>query len=742
MTSRLLHIALLSVLALCSCTGLKNINSDNRLYTGNKYELDTKDKNAARVVEQTNNELKPKPNNKFLWMRPALARYNMLSDSARVKKFWKNKVDEPVRMSNINGRRTARILENRLFHAGYFSNQVQFDTLKQGNKRSKLQFNITLNEPHRFGVVRFPAARDTLTMLVARSAPESLLVPGEIYSLQTLKDERKRIDDYLREYGYIYFNPDFIQFKADSVTTEHVVNVELYIKPTIPPESRLQYEVDRILIFDEQLDDNIVPDTISAPPYYLITADSTLRMSAIKRGIFVKPGELYSRSDRLLTSRYLNRLPIIRSATTNFVPGSDSTQLDALIKLNKHKRFAYSAEFNTIFRSTNYFGPGVVFSITDRNLRGLAERLQLNLRGRFEVQIADGVVNPAYELGIELNYMLPRLAPRFLESIGRSKLPQTRISTGYNLFNRLDLYRLNSLFFDFGYQWRRSDKISMVLDPIEIIFTSIPESSKSDKFLEYLEDNPGVERSFDEQFVVGSGYEIIFDPPPGYSSDFYLRAGVNFAGNVMSLMYSAFNAEKDSSGRYTLFGVPFSQFIQTRLDMRYGYYFSNKSSLHTRFVTGIGVPLSNSDILPYIKQFYVGGTNSLRSFLARSIGPGAVEPPKGFTDLTGDIRLEWNLEYRFTVSGKLKGALFMDAGNIWLFNEDPARPGGHFTFSTFLDQVAVSAGYGLRWDFNFVVARLDLAYTVRTPYLPEGERWTSNFKFWSPTWNIAIGYPF
>jgi len=415
--------------------------------------------------------------------------------------------------------------------------------------------------------------------------------------------------------------------------------------------------------------------------------------------------------------------------------------LDAHLYLTKRKQYAYTAEFNTIFRSTNYFGPGIIFSFTNRNVRQLAEQLKINLRGRFEMQIADGQVNPAYELGLDLNYTIPRLRPSFLGALGKNSIPRTTISTGYNLFNRLDLYRLNSVFLDYGYRWSRDDIKSHRFDPIGIIFTQIPESSISDEFRDYLDENPGVQRSFDEQFVVGAGYEFTYDPRHTGKSQFFFRGGIDLAGNLLYGAYKAFNAERDSSGRYNLFGVPFSQFLRSRLDFRYGFNISTNTSLVTRFTTGIGIPFGNSDILPYIKQFYVGGTNSLRSFIARSIGPGSEVPPEGFRDLTGDIRLEWNLEYRFTIAGNLKSALFVDVGNVWLFNKDETRPDGNFEFSTFIEELAVSSGWGLRWDFDFVVARLDFAYTLRTPYLPKGDRW-NKIDLWDPTFNIAIGYPF
>jgi len=359
-----------------------------------------------------------------------------------------------------------------------------------------------------------------------------------------------------------------------------------------------------------------------------------------------------------------------------------------------------------------------------------------------EVQISEGVINPAYELGLEINYLIPRLYPEFLDKLGLGKFPQTVISIGYNLFDRIDLYRLNSIFFNYGYRWRKSESVSHTLTPLETLFTHIPESSVSDEFRDYLDENPGVRRSFEEQFVVGVGYEFTYDPAAGAISDFFFRGGVDLAGNVLAGLYSLADAKQDPEGRYTLLGVPFSQYARFRTDIRYGIKLNRNSSVAMRFITGLGVPYGNSVILPYLKQFFVGGTNSLRSFIARSLGPGAEIPPEGYNDITGDIRLEGNLEYRFAISGKFKGALFADVGNIWLYNEDPSRPEGVFSFGTFMDQLAVSAGWGLRWDFDFVVARLDFAYTVRTPYLIEGEKWTSRFEFWNPTWNIAIGYPF
>lgn len=737
-TSRLI---LLLLLFATGCTGLKTISTGDPLYIGSEVKLSGWE-NKKKLTPIIKDVLKPKPNNRFLWMRPAVARNNMLSDKARKKKFWRNKIASPVLLSHASPIQIMSAIQNRMFHQGYFHNIVAFDTIRIGKRKAKYKYTITLREPYRFEAIEFPKPSNDLTQKINSSREESLLKKGDIYTLEAVKNERIRIDRSLKESGYIYFNPEFITVKADSITGNHQINADVTIKPETPPESRKPYTIRKIFIHDDHVLDNTKADTLQFSNYYLISQHKALRLAALQQGIFLKPNELYSRSNYLQTIRYMNELPIIRNANIKFIPQAKTDSLDVVLYLSQRKRYAYSAELNAIFRSTNYFGPGVVFSFTDRNRNLGSEMLKINLRGRVEVQIVDGEFNPAYELGLEVNYRLPRFYPMFLFNSAKKSLPKTNISVGYNLFNRLDLYRLNSVFTNFGYRWSKNDRVSHSFNPIEVIFTQIPEDSKSEEFLDYLEENPGVQRSFDEQFIVGSGYEFTYQPATGSVNEFFFRGGIDMAGNLLNGLYSGTNSSKDSLGRYTLMGVPFSQYLRTRIDLRYNFNFNKRSKLVARFSTGVGVPLGNSKALPYVKQFYVGGTNSLRSFIARSVGPGSEAPPVGYNDLTGDIRLEGNLEYRFDVSGNLKGALFMDAGNIWLFNEDSSRPNGTFRFNTFVNEIAISSGWGLRWDFTFLVARLDFAYTVRTPYLPIGERWITDFNFWKPALNIAIGYPF
>ena len=721
---------------------MKGITASDPLYVGAEFSLEGKAKDKGDLKAIVQGVIKPTPNHTFLWMRPGLSRYNMLSDSARTKKFWRNKIAAPVLSSEVFPGHVSGTIQNRMFHNGFFHNTVQVDTVMVTKRKLKYKYNISLHEAYTIASVQFPKPTNDLMQKIAASSEETLMEKGDRYSLEAIKNERVRIDRYLKDNGYVYFSPDFLLVKADTISGEFQVNADVVVKTQVPPEATRPFTIRKVFVHDDYALDDPSGDTLSFGEYTLISKNKTLDFEALQHGLFLKPGELYSRSNHLHTIRYFNDLPVIRNTNMKFLPDLDTDSLDVLLYLTQRKRFAYTAEFNTVFRSTNYFGPGTIFSYTDRNANRGAELLKINLRGSIEMQIDEGKVNPAYELGIGVDYTFPRFFPTFLFNEARKSLPKTTMSVGYTLFNRLDLYKLNSIVAKLTYSWNRTDRMLHSFVPLESSYTKLPEDSKSQEFEDYLEENPGVRRSFDEQFILGIGYEFTYKRPEGSHNDIFFRGGIDMAGNFLNLIYGLSNAQRDTLGRYTLFGVPFSQYIRPRMDFHYGIKITERSKLVSRFSAGVGIPVGNSDILPYIKQFYVGGTNSLRSFIARSVGPGSEVPPEGYNDVTGDIRLEGNLEYRFDLSGNLKGAFFLDAGNIWLFKEDPTRPKGHFQFDTFIQDIAISYGWGLRWDFDFIVARLDFAYTWRTPYLPEGEKWSNGIDFWDPVINIAIGYPF
>jgi len=198
-----------------------------------------------------------------------------------------------------------------------------------------------------------------------------------------------------------------------------------------------------------------------------------------------------------------------------------------------------------------------------------------------------------------------------------------------------------------------------------------------------------------------------------------------------------------------LLGTPYSQFTKITNDLRYYIYFTEKKQIATRILVGVGIPYNNSTVLPYVKQYFAGGSQDIRAFYSRTIGPGNYQPSdtlgsQGFLDQSGEIKLMGNIEFRFPITFKTFGAFFVDAGNVWLIKEDASRPGGKFEFNRFVSDIAVGGGFGVRVDINYFVLRLDAAIPFRKPYLEDNEKWIfDNPDFFGDyVFSVAVGYPF
>jgi hypothetical protein len=296
--------------------------------------------------------------------------------------------------------------------------------------------------------------------------------------------------------------------------------------------------------------------------------------------------------------------------------------------------------------------------------------------------------------------------------------------------------------------------LTHTLKPIDISVTNLADATS--EFEIFLEENPSIRKSFEEQFIFGSSYNFIINKlGPENPRRYYINFGIDPSGNLISILNNLFNkSEDDNKEPVKIFGLPISQYSRGRADLRYYLNTGKEAYLAMRFFSGVGVPYGQSEVMPYIKQFYAGGTNSMRAFRARSLGPGSYSPPESqenlLVDQTGDIKLETNVEYRFPIVGYLKGALFSDIGNIWLVNEDSLRLGGKFNIDTFYKQLAVGLGFGLRIDVSLMVLRLDWAFPIRIPSKDEGDRWvvrdidllSRDWRKKNLLWNISIGYPF
>jgi hypothetical protein len=444
---------------------------------------------------------------------------------------------------------------------------------------------------------------------------------------------------------------------------------------------------------------------------------------------------------------------------------ADSTSLRAFIYLTPLLKKSFRIQVQGVSKSNNFIGPGMEFAFTNRNFMQGAELFQLKLYGSYEMQIRKRQLNPlsALEVGTEVSLSVPRfIAPIRIRQTSAKYLPHTQFKVGYSLQQRSQYFRLNSFNVSAGYIWRETKLKTHELFPVDVAF--VQESNTSVEFEEMREINPVLRNSFQNQFILGSRYsytintQLSDDVEQKYNlkkfkrSNFYFNGTVDLSGNLAHAIQSLQSSSRDPSS--DVIHSTYSQYVRTQLDFRYYHQINKGSKLATRLLTGVGYAFGNSRTLPYIKQFSSGGSGSLRAFPARSVGPGTYNFLAAdtifFIDQRGDFKLEGSVEYRFDIIKTLKGALFVDAGNIWLARADPQRPGGKFQSNKFLNELAVGTGVGLRFDFNFFVLRFDLAFPLRKAYAEDGRRWVlDDIDLTSRVWrrqnlilNIAIGYPF
>ncbi len=317
----------------------------------------------------------------------------------------------------------------------------------------------------------------------------------------------------------------------------------------------------------------------------------------------------------------------------------------------------------------------------------------------------------------------------------------TSLNLDFDIINRTAYYKMFSTMTNLNYRWGKTQKIQHSFSPLSLNSVSLLETTPA--FDSVVDENIYIRKSFEEQFIIGMKYEFSYDntfkPKP---HNFFFQAGINTAGNMIDLFKGI--GKEPSERPYFLLNNIYSQHVKITTDFRY-YLNGLDKTLVLRLYAGIGMPYGNSTVLPYVEQFFSGGAYSIRGFTARFVGPGSYNEDKsGYIDQSGDMKLEGNLEYRFGISKVVKGALFLETGNIWLANEDENRPGAKFDFHTFYNQLAVGTGFGLRFDFNFFVVRTDLGFPIRTPYITDEKHWLfgTNQILSGKLFYLAIGYPF
>jgi len=763
LTDFLILVAVVGVLAVYApgCSNTVYLAKGEKLYTGADVNIEEKKDipNKSDLQSKLDQLAKPEPNGKLLGLfRLKLWLYNI--------GFFKESLGEPpVLLHSVAPDRVVARMRTLLDNKGYFWADVQYK-VRENEKTADIQYNIAAQSPYRINGITVKGTNVAMVEAIRSTMGETILAAGTQYDLEKLKQERERIDAALKEKGYFYFSSDFIVFQADSTAGNRTIDLSLQIKSDIPAEAARVDIIDNIYIYSGySLKSDSVPilasDTVRVYGCYYIDLDKKFDPDVIVRSVFMKKGTLYKRDNHDLTLNRLMNLGVFKFVNIRFVEADSAgiPRLDAHIYLTPLPTKNIRFELRGVSKSNNLAGPVFNSSYRNRNIFGGAELFTLSGEVGFEMPVGGGQSGGnSFEIGTRGELDLPKfLVPFRLDNDSSLFVPKTHIVLGFNLLDRLKYYQLFSVDASFGYNWRESISIEHNFNLLSITFAHLANATQ--KFNDLLSTNPLLRKSFEQQFIIGQNYSFTYTDQleKDYKNHLFFKGSIDLSGNLLQLVQSLFYKQKATPDTpYEIFGTAYSEYYKFDIDLRY-YYNTNdqRASLASRLIAGIGVAYGNSSTLPYVKQFYIGGSNSVRAFGARTLGPGSYKIPdslaaKSFIDQAGDIKLEANTEYRFPIISILKGALFVDAGNIWLLQEDPGRPGSKFSGKTFLDEIAVGTGFGLRLDLSFFILRFDLAFPLRIPYLLRGERWVINkFDIGDPSWrannlslNLAIGYPY
>jgi len=752
-------------LLLTACSGIRHLPAGEKLYTGAEIKLESTDKINSRFVKTTAEEgVRPPPNKVFLGMRPKLWMFMKAgrTPKSKLQKWFKKQGEAPVFLSSVKPEVTSAIIDARLFNIGIFKSYTGFKILEQ-KYTAKVIYTSHIQKPYVFREVIYSISDDSLSRLILNAKKETLIKSGQDYNLDILKNERIRIDALLKDYGYFYFNPDYLLFKADTSEANHKVNLKLTLKDSIPNTALTAYRIRNITIDQDYSLIEDITDVRKDSSRYQNTlflsneSEMKIRPEVLLNSIYFRENELFSRKNQSITLNHLMSLNNFKFVRVKFKE-SDTTAtgfLDVTILMTPMQKHTFKVETDLVSKSNNYAGPQLNFSLLNRNTFHGAELLNLNMAGSFETQISGAVKNSySYSWNPKLELTFPRFVVPFnIRRSGSIYVPTTNFSVSYNYLKRVDYFDMQTFQFVYGYKWKRNILVEHELDPVSVSLTSI--GNRSAAFNDLLNANPFLKLSYEEKFIAGGSYSYTYNEQviAGKKNQYYFHFASAFAGNDFSL-FKLIAGEKISSANPSLIaGSVYSQFAKFSLDGRGYFNFKDKNKVALRIFAGVARPFGNSSVLPYSEQFFSGGPNSIRAFQINSLGPGTYFQNPGnavFLQLGGNLKLESNAEYRFNIYRYFKGAIFVDAGNIWMLKSDPSTIGSPFTISGFADQLAVGTGFGIRIDVSFFILRFDLAMPLRKPWLEENHRWVTNqINFGNSTWrgenlilNVAIGYPF
>ena len=721
---------------------------------------------------------------------------------------------QPVLMSWVNPELRAQVAQTVLHNHGYFHGQVGYNVVTQCNpKKAKIGYDVTMGPLltiDSISYLGFPAEADSL---IKATAHQSLLHTGDAFTAAALDGERTRISTLFRNNGYYYYQPAYASYLADTVSVPGKAQLRLQLANGIAEEARRKYYIGNITVNLQKNFMQEPTDSLRRRTFTLRYNGkrSPVRPRVVMGAMRLRHGQPYSYDLYLQSANALNATGLFSMTDFQFNrrDGLDVSEIDFIRELEKPSDFLaltsnlssrrvslspllsddtldlvvncvfdrpYDVYFETNFtkRTIGRMGPELKIGFTKRNAFRGGEKLDVNLHGSYEWQTrsSSGDMN-TYEYGADVSLEFPRLVAPFMggNQIRRRmermrergitpnpnrwrRVATTMAKVSSDIVRRPGYYKMHIVSGEWTYRWQPSATSRHEFSPLTLKYQYM--NSHTEKFDSIIENSPYLAATMSDYFIPQMRYTYVYASPADKLNPIRWELTLSESGNLTSLAYMAAGKKWNEEDK-ELFKNPYAQFVKVETDFTKTWQLSQHSQLVGHLNAGLGICFGNSSDLPFSERFYIGGANSVRAYPLRSIGPGRfMGDYDGNRQLSyllqnGDVKLQANLEYRQRLFGNLHGAVFLDAGNVWLRKDleigiddlSIMFKEAYFHFGEFFKQMAVGTGVGLRYDLDFLILRLDWGIGLHVPYETTKSGFYNVDKFSRhQTLHFAIGYPF
>jgi outer membrane protein assembly factor BamA len=727
----------LAVLLLAACSETKYVPEGQYLLDKARVVSDTK---APGInTSQFKSYVRQRGNSR--WFSAAKLPLFTYSLSGRDTTRWINRLlrrmgEAPQLYDSLSTWQSMQNLQTQMQNLGYLRSRVDVSNRVRG-KKVVTTYTLHPGMPYYLHRINYDIQDTAIARMLERvDFFKKGLRPGMMFNADNLDSERKRLTQLLTNQGYYRFNKDYISFRADSVPSSQAVDLTLVLHPyhdnRVSNQPHQIYTIGNISYHTSNQEDTILP----------------LRRKVMANNTFITEGELYSAQGLQNTYNHFGRLGAIRYTNISFRERPQEPVLDCDITIvrNKVSTISFQPEGTN---TAGDLGAAVSLTYQNRNIFRGSENLTIQLRGAYEaIKGLEGYANSNFEeYSAEARLTFPRfIAPLLSQSFRRRINAVSEVSLMYDLQNRPEFQRR---VFSVGWRYKWNDQRHhdrYQVDLVDLNYISMPWISNTFR-TEYLDNtdsrNSILRYNYENLFIMKTGVGYTYN-----NGRWAIKANVETAGNLLNLITKTFGFHVNDDGQYTFLDVAYAQYVRGNFDFTRNLQFDYNNQLVFHFGFGIAYPYGNSSILPFEKRYFSGGANSVRGWSVRSLGPGKFVGNDGridFINQTGDMKLDFNIEYRAYLFWKFSGALFVDAGNIWTLRDYKDQPGGQFRFSDFWKQLAVSYGLGVRLNFDYFIVRFDMgmkavnpAYTTRREHLPLlYPKLSRDFAF-----HFAVGLPF